>query len=191
VNWHHPHKYLMKLGHSGKRFKKFNHNSDRPSPWSHTSKHNVLLAGMGPKSFDLYKMHTQAWDKWALEEIQKNTERNIVYRPKPSWIDAKTLPGTTFSHVGQSLDAVLNNTHVVVTHHSNVAVDALMRGIPAICVDGAAYAICDEDFTAIDEPKKPERAQFLWNLAWCNWSVSEMESGACWRYIREQVLPIS
>ena len=133
----------------------------------------------------------QEWDRWAYEEIRKRTERPIIYRPKPSWLNPQPIPGTIFSSKHQNLDAVLNNTFLVVSHHSNLCIDALLKGIPAICVDGAANAICTNDFDTIKEPEHPDRTQFFWNLAYCNWSVGEMYTGECWRYIKEHVLPIA
>lgn len=189
VNWHHPQHYLMKMNCPSDRFKKFNKGSKEPLPWYNTGK-QILLAGMGPKSFELYDMKSQEWDLLAFEEIRKRTDRPIVYRPKPSWYNPPPILGTTFSDKHQNLDTLLLNTYLVVTHHSNVAVDGLMVGIPAICPDGAANAICTDDFDTIDEIEYPNRKQFFWNLAYCNWSIEEMQSGECWRYIKEHVLPI-
>ncbi len=190
VNWHHPQQYLMQLNCPPDRFKKFNRGSKEPTPWHNTGR-QILLAGMGPKSFELYDMRSQEWDLWAVEEIRKRTDMAIVYRPKPSWNSPKPIPGTIFSNKNQNLDTLLLNTHLVITHHSNVTVDGLMKGVPAICPDGAASAICNSDFNTIEEPERPNRKQFFYNLAYCNWSIEEMQSGECWRYIKEHVLPIA
>ena len=189
INSHHPQNYIMKMNCPSNRFKKFNKGSQEPASWYNTGK-QILLAGMGPKSFELYDMKSQEWDLWAVEEIRKKTDRPIVYRPKPSWQDPKEISGTIFSNKDQNLNTLLANTYLVVTHHSNLAIDALIKGIPVICEDGAASAICTNDFDTINEIEYPNRTQFFWNLAYCNWSIEEMTSGECWEYIKQNVLSL-
>ena len=72
----------------------------------------------------------------------------------------------------------------LVTHHSNAAVDALAAGIPVFCEDGAASLLSMPRLADIENPPLPEgRAQFFADLAYCQWSVPEMASGACWDYL--------
>lgn len=191
VNHWHPNAYIMKINATPERFNQY---ALHIRPWQHHNEHQrhyILLAGMGPKSCDLYHTRYQQWDRWVVEEIQKHTDRKIIYRPKPSDLIAKPIEGTHFSNRAQSITTVINSSWCIVTYHSNVSVDALLCGIPAICCEGAANSILNADIANIEKPNYiKNREQFFWNLAWCQWSLQEMASGECWKYIKETVLPL-
>jgi len=75
--------------------------------------------------------------------------------------------------------------HAVVTHHSNIAIDALVNGVPAFCWSGAATCMSLQDLAQIEKPlRPPAREQWLANIAWCQWTVGEMASGAMWRQLK-------
>jgi hypothetical protein len=57
----------------------------------------------------------------------------------------------------QPIEHVLAGASLVVTWHSNVAVDAIRLGIPVICREGAAAAVCPSELGADDpRPLDPE-----------------------------------
>ena len=69
------------------------------------------------------------------------------------------------------------------TWHSNIAVDAIALGIPAVCVDGAAAAVCPAELPEEVRPFDPAlRDRFLANLAWFQWAPSEARE--CWAFLR-------
>ncbi len=75
------------------------------------------------------------------------------------------------------------------THHSNVAVEAIMNGIPAICPIGVASVMAGHDLSQIEAPPMPEgREQWAADIAYCQWSLAEMQSGAAWRHLRREKL---
>jgi hypothetical protein len=72
-----------------------------------------------------------------------------------------------------------------VTLHSNVAVDALLAGIPVNVAEGVA-----RDFSTplvhIETPRRPDdREQLMADIAYCQWLPAEMASGAAWRHLLE------
>jgi hypothetical protein len=57
-------------------------------------------------------------------------------------------------------------------------------GIPVVCRDGAAAAVCPNLLTDHPEPLSPDvRQRFLANLAWFQWRDDEAES--LWRFLQE------
>lgn len=187
VNDRHPTAYVM----NGKLpLTRLQHQRVIVRPWrlQHENSH-ILLAGMSAKSAESYGLKPEEWERWAASEIRKHTQRPILYRPKPSWRDARGIPGTNFDDPARNLELSLNGCHAVVTHHSNVAIDALAFGVPAFVWDGAAAAVCPRDLSQIEAPPKVRhREKFLGNLAWCQWSVEEMINGSMFKHLRSEGL---
>lgn len=84
-----------------------------------------------------------------------------------------------------TIEKALQGCSLVVCRHSNVAVDAIIAGVPVVCYDGAANAIYNSELTKIVEPvAEPIRLKFLRNLAWWQWRDSEIRSGEMWKWMR-------
>ncbi len=81
------------------------------------------------------------------------------------------------------MEAALADCWAVVTLHSNVAVDALMAGIPVNVAEGVA-AEFSTPLAQIETPRMPEgREQLFADIAYCQWTPAEMASGACWSHL--------
>lgn len=196
VGARHPTAYLMRKAMSSDRLAHFNLDV---KPWRAAENPNghILVAGMGDKGAIAEGFKPEEWEREAIERLQQVTHRTIVYRPKPSWKDARPIPGTRFSPHAIPLEAELANCWCVVTHHSNVAVDAIVAGIPVICVEGVAAHVSsvmtDQWMTReqVESPGQVEnlhRIQWMANLAYCQWSIREMAQGLPWRHLRMQGL---
>lgn len=123
----HPTAYFQRIQHPPDRFRHFNIEIE---PWKKDGKH-ILLAGMGDKAAFVEGFRTSEWERAAIAEIRRYTDRPIIYRPKPSWRTPESIPGAEMVLAdNQKLDDALRDCWCVVTHHSNLAVDALVKGIP-------------------------------------------------------------
>ena len=184
VDARHPTKYLMTRDRDASRLRRF---GVVVKPWRERGDH-IVLAGMSLKSAKSYGFKAEEWERNAVAELRKHTDRPIIYRPKPSWLEATHIPTTTMQRTALP-DQALQNCHAVVTHHSNVAVDALAAGVPAFCMDGVAVPMSLQKRHEIENPIFPKgREQWLANIAWSQWSVDEMESGAMWRHLKAEGL---
>ena len=84
----------------------------------------------------------------------------------------------------QPLADVLHGAHCVVAHHSNVAVEAILAGIPAICPEGVASVMAGHKLKQIEDPPMPSgRAQWAADIAYCQWSIAEMTAGLPWIHL--------
>lgn len=184
VNARHPTEYFQAVTHDSSRL---DHFGLRIEDWNQGE--FILLAGMSAKGAMAEGFRPNEWEQWAVGEIKKHTSRPIIYRPKPSWPDAKPILGTEFVKDAAALDGLLGNCHAVVTHHSNVAIDGLIRGVPAFCWAGAGSVLSLSDLSKIEQPWRPEgREQAFRDLAYTQWNVAEMKSGAAWRHLRGEGL---
>lgn len=151
----------------------------------------ILLAGMSGKSAGTRGFGPLEWEQKTIEEIRRHTDKPIVYRPKPSWKDAEPIPGTVFSSPDESLTEVLDRCAGIVTLHSNVAVDALIHGVPVHAEQGVGSALsCSSIAELVDGPGEPgDRAGLMNDIAYCQWNPDEMKSGDCWDHLaRDTVL---
>jgi hypothetical protein len=127
-----------------------------------------------------------------VEQIRQNSrKRPIIYRPKPSWPDFVAIPGTFLSRPPEYLPSLLGNAHVLVTHGSSAAIDAMLSGVPTVTLgECAARPISNHAISDIPHPWFPSyqaRWQFMCNLAWAEWSVPELQSGEAWGFIRGEI----
>jgi hypothetical protein len=181
VGSRHPDAYFMDFNRDRTRLDSF---GIVPERWRKGGRH-IIVAGMSAKAAESLGMQPEQWERQAVRELRKATDRPIIYRPKPSWNGWSAIPGASLDTAGRPIGEALRGCHAVVTHHSNAAVDALIAGIPAFCESGAAMPLALRDLSRIEKPERPAgREQWLANLAWCQWSVAEMESGAMWRALR-------
>lgn len=147
----------------------------------------ILLAGMGVKGCVLYEQGPQEWDRWAVKEIRKHTDRKIYYRPKPSWRDAPSIQGAVMRDIGQyNLKELLKECDTVVTHHSNCGLDAAINGVGCYAKDGVGALLSMKDLSQIDNPVEElrNRKELIRKISYFNWSVNEMFSGECWNFMR-------
>ena len=158
------------------------------SPWRRSGNH-ILVAGMSTKHATSAGFKKQQWEREAIAQLRTVTRRPIKYRPKPSDSSCGPIEGTIFSPATETLELALANCHAVVTHHSNVAIDAAIAGVPSFSQAGVATAIGLQDLALIETPIYPDnREQWLADVAWCQWRPAEMRTGALWRHLKDEGL---
>jgi len=133
----------------------------------------IIIAGLGRKARVQYG--ADVIDRWeqdmAAQCHARWPSRQIVMRPKPTGV---SLP----------IEQVLLGASLLITWHSNVAIDAIRCGIPVVCRDGAAAAVCPSTIGADHRPLSKEwRDGFLQNLAHFQWAPDE--SSQFWGFLRE------
>lgn len=159
----------------GQRFKALEINID---PWQENGSH-ILLCLQSDLYFELLVKRPRArWVSQVGGALRTYTDRPIIIRDKPN------------QHREQPpLSDQLKNCHAVVTWNSTVAVEAMIKGIPAICLDpfNSFQSVCSNDLSTIENLKKRSgRLALLEWLADNQWTKYEIQSGQCWTAIRNQ-----
>lgn len=180
VNDRHPTAYFQRVPHADDRFCHF----DIPiKPWRAKGDH-IIIAGMSAKAAAAEGFRPEQWEREVIAKLRKLTRRPIIYRPKPNWNEARPIIGAEMI-CDPDLSRALDGCHAVVTHHSNVAVDAILAGVPAFVWKGVAMPMASSDLRRIEDPAMPDgREQWAADVAWTQWSVDEMNSGEAWRHLR-------
>lgn len=172
----------MQRGCPGDRLKSFGVELKPSKPGEH-----IVIGGMSERSALDHGFAAEQWEREAIRKIAAGSRRRIVYRPKPSWKQARAIPGADYAKEGD-IQSVLDGAHALVTHHSNTAVDAIVAGVPVHCESGVGSLLSTVSFEDIDHPRwiptEEERLSVLQDVAYLQWSIAEMRSGACWEYYR-------
>ncbi len=144
----------------------------------------VIVAGIGAKARIQYGVDaTLAWEAAQIADARRRFGRHVLYRRKKA---TDPLPRGAVLAPELTIDQLLLGASLVITWHSNVAVDAIRLGVPVVCRDGAAAAVCPSTLDAEHLPLASElRTRFLDNLAWFQWAPSEARD--CWSWIQDLV----
>lgn len=143
----------------------------RLEPWSCGGRH-ILLVPPGPVLCRQFGLGD--WEARTLAELHAITRREIrvSYKGDP-------VP----------LAERLRDCHAVVTYSSNVAVDAIVAGVPAFCAPMAAAAPVAGRLQDLERdiecPPRPDRTAWACGLAAGQWTVDELRRGAARGLIEE------
>jgi len=136
-----------------------------------------------------------AWAHETCMALTRVTETRIIYRPKPSWPDAPELDIKKIrtSRANEPLKDLLRSAKLVVTYGSNAGLDALIMGVPVLTLgDGITRPMGRNSIAEpwVNNPRFPsdeDRMQFLYDMAYCQFRLGDMRSGAAWDILKEQV----
>jgi hypothetical protein len=137
---------------------------------------HILLIGLGRKSRSY--LGEPDWETNKYQEIiAKYPGQRVLYRPKPGH-PAPPIENIEVN-ISSPIQTLLKGASLVVCRHSNVAVDAVIAGVPFDCEDGAAIWLKDKPYT------RENRLDFLRRLAWWQWQPREVLTA--WRFLREKL----
>lgn len=161
---------------------------------------------------DNFLQHYVKWLRSVIEEIRSVTERKIVVRPHPNctkhefavfrkFVNEFTncFISGNFKFNGDprmappvDLHQDMQDAKCVVVYNSLTAVEAVMLGKPTYCLNPSAVAwpVSRHNLKDIELPwTNIDRRQWLYNLAYCQWRVDEIQQGIPWFRLRAQKWP--
>lgn len=158
----------------------------------------VLYAGSSQKYCEFHGLgDATRYAEKILHRVRKTSRayQRLTYRPKPSWRDAVPIEGAKFSRPPRTINDELHEARLLVTHGSNAALDAIFAGVPALVLGPSIAqpiaATCFEEL-----PRNPEmlpwpdietRLQWAYNLAYCQWTLREFETGEAWSMLLQEL----
>lgn len=135
-------------------------------PWKRSGK-SILVVPLTGHIAEFYQINPREWLEQVTSEVSLWTERPIVIKPKDE---------------GEIHD-YLKDAWCVVTHSSNVAVDALLEGVPAVVLGESAAKPVSWEWANIEKPEWIEREWWVHELAYNQFTLSEMRDGTAWRLL--------
>lgn len=135
-------------------------------PWRRTGKH-IVLAVPGPDFGRPFGFDCENWHQGAYQCLKQRTDRPIRVRPRVA---------------DYPLAVDLKDAWALVTHSSNVAVDAVQAGIPVFVEPTSSAApVGNLDYRNIETPVMPDR-QDWWDSLMCQqFTLDEMRRGLAYR----------
>ena len=148
-------------------------------PW-HNGEY-ILVAGQvqgdaAVNGIDLKRRYTEI-----INQLKTITNREVVFRPHPY---SSPIPdGVTVSH--GSLESDLAGAKCLVAINSNTTVDAAIAGTPVVALDegSMAWPVSAHELEGVLIPRRPDRHQWLNNLAYCQWTENEIRAGHAWEHL--------
>ncbi len=135
-------------------------------PWNPEGEYS-LVVGQVQKDNACNHVNMAAW----YDEQIASLDGPVVFRPHPKDASYLVPSGAHFSNNPLPVD--LAGAKRVVTFSSTVGVDALIAGKPVTAADSISMV-----YVGID------REQWAHNLAYCQWSEHEIETGEAWEHLR-------
>ena len=122
---------------------------------------------------------------WAIKRLRNESLQNYFYLKKLcETLDIEIYDN--FKTQEEDSSQFFKDCWCVVCHSSGVAVEAIMAGVPAITLHPASfvYPICSHDLSEVENPKMADRIAWFSRLAYCQWTLAEIEGGEVWRHFQ-------
>lgn len=136
---------------------------------------HIVLAGIGPKQHAYAGAVLDDWEPRKLAELRARFPgRRIVYRPKPNRRYVELGRGVEMD-AESPIEDVLRGAALAVCMHSNVAVDAVLAGVPYESEDGVSTWLRGKPYT------RETRLDFCRRIA--RWQYKPAEMAEAWRFL--------
>lgn len=137
-------------------------------PWRRDGRH-VLIAMPGPHFGTPWGLNMQPWIDTVEERVRAATGRPVRVRYKGA---------------PHALEEDLLDCWAVVTHSSNVAVDAVLAGVPVFVEPTSPAApVGNLSLDRLDRPECPPRSEWLRSLLAQQFSLDDMREGRAYRFL--------
>lgn len=133
----------------------------------------ILIVDMGPKAVQQYGISD--WARTAVRSLEARgfCKSSMIHRPKPR-NPFVPIPGVAHD-TASSISSLLRKSSLVVTHHSNVGIEAIIHGVPVETEDGAAAWMRDKLWTY------ENRVSFINRLS--RWQSRPSHARDAWRFL--------
>jgi hypothetical protein len=160
-----------------------------------TQGNHILLCLQRNGGWSMGRFNVADWATQTIATLRLYTDRPIVVRAHPGDKNAKHyISAITGKNVrlSTSISLVddLRDCWAVVNHNSSPVVAAAIEGYPVFVTDptrSQCREIANTDLTQIENPQLPDRQQWVERLAMSHWNFDELQSGQCWRHMRQYV----
>ena len=168
-------------------------------PWRRDGTH-IVIALQRPDSRQWQgQPPLDSWLSSTVDHIRKYSRRPIVVRPHPRYLRVDVPARVTLQQPQQlpntydcyDFARALDPAWCVINHNSTPAVSAVIQGVPVFVHDTSlAATVGNRDFSRIEDPDRPDREQWLNDLAHTEWTEQELRQGDYLRLVCKRLLPL-
>ena len=153
-------------------------------PWRKSGDY-ILVCPPSPASANFYQLNN-SWTEKVITILQQITDMPIHVRYKPNVVGVDISTGVAIPVQNKenypedtlSLAEHFENAYCVITYNSMVGIQAVCAGVPVIVSQiSAAYPVGRTKLTDIYDLFYPKREEWLYSLAYSQFTLSEIESG--------------
>jgi hypothetical protein len=155
------------------------------NPWTNSGYNIVVACQRSDSEQWAGQPPTVAWLTETARKIRQYSDKPIVIRPHPRQrisdipgcvIESpRPIPGTYDSF---DYNQCLKTTWAVINHNSGPGSQAIINGVPAfVGASSLAAPVANLDIANIENPLRPDRTQWIEQLAHTEWTTAEIESG--------------
>ena len=165
-------------------------------PWRITGDH-ILICTQRNGGWSMRGLDVMQWLDQTIHAIrQYSRKRPIIVRTHPG--DKKARQYLRINHKNvylstkQNLIEDLQGAWATVVYNSSPSVASLIEGVPAFLTDpqpqhSQSFDVANISLSDIENPKLPERQQWMEKLSMCHWNFDELRSGEAWQFFKKYV----
>jgi hypothetical protein len=155
-------------------------------PWTHQGDHVVICTQRGDSEQWAGQPTPEIWAGEVIKQTQQHTDRPIVIRPHPRFRFRQSWPGVEIhkpvpvpgTYDSYNFDQALYNAWAVVNWNSGPGIESAIKGVPVFTSPVSLSApVGNFELANIEKPLRPERQQWLNDLAYTEWTVEEIKQG--------------
>lgn len=143
-----------------------------------------LVAGQVLGDQSLLGVDYLEWLKDTIDELDRMGV-DARFRSHPEAVKrGQVFPVPSYMVSTGTLADDLAEAACVIAYNSNATVDAVLAGIPAVTCDEGAMAFSITSHHVSQPLVTPDRSEWFRQMAWCQWTTSEIQSGEAWEIVR-------
>ena len=191
--------YRQSQNYPSKRWEKISSELNvQLKPW-HSKGDVIIVALQLPGDASLRGTNISEWAADTIEQLRNYTDRTIVVRTpqlerefdRDNILRITRVDGVSIQQgTRENLFPTLDSAYATVTFSSGFGIDSVIRGTPTIAMDPGnfAYSLGNNKVSQIEDlVRSNDREQWLYNLAYAQWSRHEIKTGEAWAHIKEQL----
>lgn len=151
-------------------------------PWRTAGEH-ILLCGQVPWDSSVEGTDHQQWLLKTFTQLIQHTDRPIIFRNHPL-APKLHIPFARVS-MAETIEEELEGAWAHVSFNSNSGVDAVIAGVPSFAFDDYSMVtpLAKRELASIESPARPDREQWLNNIAYAQWTPDELAEGKAWQHL--------
>lgn len=152
-------------------------------PWRADGNY-ILIMGQVAGDAAVEDVDLKSWYGHQKLKARQCSDLRVVFRAHPKGSYPSLCNG---SLPAESLTQALCYARLAITYNSNSGVDAVLAGVPTVAVDRGSMAwdvtFRDVETALASETEMPDRTQWAYDLAYCQWTHEEIANGEAWEHL--------